>query len=155
MDSVNDFEGTRPDVPNVAAICTFPFICDIVKQALTAQDVSIASVAGGFPASQTFTEIKIAETALAVADGADEIDVVMNLGICWKKTTRNLRRNYPRLKKPAEMPNSKLSLKPEHWLRLPIYKEPPWLPCIAEQILLNIHRKRIPRSYTRSSVYHL
>lgn len=80
VDSVNDFEGTRPDVPNVAAICTYPLFVDTVKQALTAQDVAIASVAGGFPSSQTYTEIKIAETALAVADGADEIDVVMNLG---------------------------------------------------------------------------
>ena len=90
VDSVNDFEGTRPDVPNVAAICTFPLFVDTVKQALTAQDVSIASVAGGFPASQTFTEIKIAETALAVADGADEIDVVMNLGYLLEENYEEL-----------------------------------------------------------------
>jgi deoxyribose-phosphate aldolase len=77
---VNSYEGTRPDVPNVAAICVFPLFVDTVKQALTAQDVKIASVAGGFPSSQTFTEIKIAETALAVMAGAEEIDVVMNLG---------------------------------------------------------------------------
>jgi deoxyribose-phosphate aldolase len=50
-----------------------------VKEALTA-DVKIACVAGGFPSSQTFNEIKIAETSLAVADGADEIDVVINVG---------------------------------------------------------------------------
>lgn len=80
VDKVNDFEGTRPDVPNVAAICTYPLFVETVKQALTAQDVQIASVAGGFPSSQTFTEIKIAETAMAVMQGADEIDVVMNLG---------------------------------------------------------------------------
>ena len=79
-DMVNDFEGIRPDVPNVAAICTYPLFVETVKQALTAQDVKIASVAGGFPSSQTFMEIKIAETAMAVMQGADEIDVVMNLG---------------------------------------------------------------------------
>ena len=63
VDTVNDFEGTRPDVPNVAAICVYPLFVETVKQALTAQEVKIASVAGGFPSSQTFTEVKIAETA--------------------------------------------------------------------------------------------
>ena len=77
---VNDYEGVRPDMPNVAAICTYPIFVDTVKQALTAQDVKIASVAGGFPSSQTFPEVKIAETALAVMSGANEIDTVMNLG---------------------------------------------------------------------------
>ena len=80
VDSVNDYEGTRPDIPNVAAICVYPLFVETVKQALTAQDVKIASVAAGFPSSQTFTEVKIAETAMAVMQGADEIDVVMNLG---------------------------------------------------------------------------
>lgn len=60
VDTVNDFEGTRPDVPNVAAICVYPLFVETVKQALTAQEVKIASVAGGFPSSQTFTEVKIA-----------------------------------------------------------------------------------------------
>lgn len=80
VDTVNDFEGTRPDVPNVAAICTYPLFVETVKQALTAKEVKIASVAAGFPSSQTFVEIKIAETAMAVMQGADEIDVVMNIG---------------------------------------------------------------------------
>lgn len=79
-DKVNDFEGTRPDVPNVAAICTYPLFVETVKQALTAEGVRIASVAGGFPSSQTFMEVKIAETAMAIMAGADEIDIVMNLG---------------------------------------------------------------------------
>lgn len=80
VDRVNDFEGIRPDVPNVAAICTYPLFIETVKQALTAQEVKIASVAGGFPSSQTFMEIKIAETGMAVMQGADEIDMVMNIG---------------------------------------------------------------------------
>lgn len=80
VDRVNDFEGTRPDVPNVAAICTYPIFVETVKQALTAQNVRIASVCGGFPSSQTFVEVKIAETAMAVMSGAEEIDIVMNLG---------------------------------------------------------------------------
>ena len=79
VESVNDYEGTRPDVPNVAAICVYPLFAETVKQALRADDVRIATVCGGFPASQTFSEIKVAETAMAVMEGAEEIDTVMNL----------------------------------------------------------------------------
>lgn len=77
-EKLNNEEGDS-DTPNVAAICVFPNLVETVKEALAA-DIAIASVAGGFPSSQTFTEIKIAETALAVASGADEIDIVMNIG---------------------------------------------------------------------------
>lgn len=77
-EKVNDFDGTT-DIPNVAAICVYPNFVETVKEALTA-DVNIAAVSGGFPSSQTFTEVKIAETALAVGSGADEIDIVLNLG---------------------------------------------------------------------------
>ena len=62
VESVNDYEGTRPDVPNVAAICVYPIFVETVKQALTAEHV------------------KVAETAMCVMQGADEIDVVINLG---------------------------------------------------------------------------
>jgi len=83
-ETVNDFEGTLSDVSNVAAICVYPNFVSTVKEALTA-DVRIAAVAGGFPSSQTFTEVKIAEVALAVADGADEIDIVLNVGAFFEE----------------------------------------------------------------------
>ena len=77
--SVNDFEGTE-DVPSVAAICVYPNCVKTVRSVLTAEGVQVACVSGCFPASQSFIEVKIAETALAIADGADEIDIVLNLG---------------------------------------------------------------------------
>ena len=77
--SVNDFEGTE-DVPSVAAICVYPNFVKTVREVLTASGVQVACVSGAFPASQSFMEVKIAETALAVAAGADEIDIVLNLG---------------------------------------------------------------------------
>ena len=83
-EAVNDFEGAYPDIQNVAAICVFPNFVSTVKEALTA-DVRIAAVAAGFPASQTFAEIKIAEVSLAVADGADEIDIVLNAGAFFEE----------------------------------------------------------------------
>ena len=79
VETVNDFEGSELDIDNVAAICVYPNFVQTVKEALTA-DVHVASVAGGFPSSQTFAEVKIAEVSLAVADGADEIDIVLNVG---------------------------------------------------------------------------
>lgn len=77
VERINEFEGST-DIDNVAAICVYPNLVKTVKEALTA-DVRIASVAGGFPSSQTFTEIKVAEAALAVAEGAEEIDIVLSL----------------------------------------------------------------------------
>jgi deoxyribose-phosphate aldolase len=79
VEKVNKFDDSHPDMDNVAAICVYPNFVQTVKDTLTA-DVKIASVAGGFPSSQTFIEVKIAETSLAVADGADEIDIVFNCG---------------------------------------------------------------------------
>ena len=79
VETVNDFEGSKSDVNNVAAICVYPNFVQTVKEALTA-DVRIASVAAGFPSSQTFAEVKIAEVSLSLADGADEIDIVLNVG---------------------------------------------------------------------------
>lgn len=80
IEQVNAFDGSTPEVENVAAICVYPNFSHVAKEALTA-DVKIACVSGGFPTSQTFAEVKVAETALAVADGADEIDVVINVGL--------------------------------------------------------------------------
>ena len=80
VEQVNAFDGSQPDVNNVAAICVFPNFVGTVKEALTSDNVNIAAVAAGFPSSQTFIEIKVAEISLAVADGADEIDIVLNTG---------------------------------------------------------------------------
>ena len=88
-EEVNDFEGSRPDIPNVAAICVYPNFVSTVKEALTA-DVRIAATAGGFPSSQTFIEVKIAEVSLAVADGADEIDIVLNAGVFFEENWEEL-----------------------------------------------------------------
>ncbi len=79
VEQVNAFDGSS-DFDNVAAICVFPNFVSTVKEALTSDNVKIAAVAAGFPSSQTFIEVKVAEVSLAVADGADEIDIVLNAG---------------------------------------------------------------------------
>lgn len=77
---VNEFVDKYPDLDNVAAICVYPNMAEIVNDTLEADNVNIACVSGGFPSSQTFTEIKVAETAMALHAGADEIDIVISVG---------------------------------------------------------------------------
>lgn len=79
-EKVNQFDDSYPDLKNVAAICVYPNFAKIVSDTLQVEDVEIACVSGGFPSSQTFQEIKIAETAMAVHEGATEIDIVLNVG---------------------------------------------------------------------------
>lgn len=79
-EAVNRFEEEYPELPNVAAICVYPNFAQVVRAVLEVSSVDVACVSGGFPSSQTFPEVKIAETALAVEGGADEIDIVLNVG---------------------------------------------------------------------------
>ena len=76
---VNEFPKQYPGIPNVAAICVYPALIETVKKNLK-EPIGIAACCAGFPASQTFIEVKIAETALAVREGATEIDVVLSIG---------------------------------------------------------------------------
>lgn len=79
-EKVNEFVDRYPDLKNVAAICVYPNMAEIVNDTLEADDVKIACVSGGFPSSQTFIEVKVAETAMAIHSGADEIDIVISVG---------------------------------------------------------------------------
>jgi deoxyribose-phosphate aldolase len=64
----------------VAAICVYPNFANIVSQSLEVEEVGVACVSGGFPSSQTYTEVKVAETAMALHEGATEIDIVISVG---------------------------------------------------------------------------
>ena len=77
---VNQFDETYPDLPHVATICVYPCFANTVSEALEVDGVEIACVSGSFPSSQALTEVKVAETALAIKDGATEIDIVMPVG---------------------------------------------------------------------------
>lgn len=77
---VNAFDEQYPELPHVATICVYPCFAEIVKDTLEVEGVNIACVSGSFPSSQARIEVKVAETALAVQDGADEIDIVLPVG---------------------------------------------------------------------------
>lgn len=80
VEKVNQFEDNYPDIPSVASICTWPLYASTVSKSLEVESVKTCCVSGGFPSAQTFFEVKIAETSLALHDGADEIDIVQNAG---------------------------------------------------------------------------
>lgn len=77
---VNKFDEAYPALPHVATICVYPCFAGIVSQTLEVDGVEIACVSGSFPSSQALIEVKVAETALALKDGATEIDIVMPVG---------------------------------------------------------------------------
>lgn len=79
-EKVNKFEEAYPELPHVATICVYPCYASIVSQSLEVEGVEIACVSGSFPSSQALIEVKNAETALAIKDGATEIDIVMSVG---------------------------------------------------------------------------
>lgn len=74
------FSEAYPDIPNVASICVYPAFVETVGLAIDGTPMRITSVGGGFPASQTFLEVKMLEVAMAVENGADEVDIVLNVG---------------------------------------------------------------------------
>ena len=77
---VNKFDEQYPTLPHVATICVYPRFAKIVSETLEVDGVEIACVSGSFPSSQALIEVKTVETALALKDGATEIDMVLSVG---------------------------------------------------------------------------
>lgn len=80
VEKVNSFAHDYTDMPHVATVVTYPSFTKLVRNTLEVDGVNIANVSGCFPSSQARMEVKVAETALAIQDGADEIDIVMPVG---------------------------------------------------------------------------
>ena len=78
-------KGRRPDpadptAPHVAAICVYPDMVPVAVEALAGSGIHVASVATAFPSGRAALDVKLADTKDAVADGADEIDMVIDRG---------------------------------------------------------------------------
>ncbi len=80
VDRVNRFESAYPQLTHVAAVCVYPCFAEVASETLEVEGVEITCVSGSFPSSQAVIEVKVAETALALRDGATEIDIVMPVG---------------------------------------------------------------------------
>lgn len=79
-EKVNAFDNDYPTLPHVATICVYPCFASIVSESLEVDGVEVACVSGNFPSSQALLDVKCVETALAINDGATEIDMVMSVG---------------------------------------------------------------------------
>ena len=79
-EKVNAFDNDYPTLPHVATICVYPCFASIVSESLELDGVEVACVSGNFPSSQALLDVKCVETALAINDGATEIDMVMSVG---------------------------------------------------------------------------
>ncbi|MFP4664200.1 MAG: deoxyribose-phosphate aldolase [Bacteroidales bacterium] len=80
VDKVNKFSASYPDMPDVAAICIYPPFVKLVKDNVSRENINVAAVSAGFPSSQTYMSVKLAECEIAVNKGADELDIVLSLG---------------------------------------------------------------------------
>jgi len=69
-----------PDLPHVAAVCVYPTLVKIARQAVEGTGVKVAAVATGFPSGQYPLPVKLEDTRFAVGEGADEIDMVISRG---------------------------------------------------------------------------
>lgn len=98
---VNDFDNDYPQYGHVAAICVYSNFAEVVSTHLDVDGVDTAVVAAGFPSSQTFDAVKIADVALAVEAGANEVDIVMNLGMFLDGDYENLTDEIHELKHAA------------------------------------------------------
>ena len=105
---VNDFDNDYPQYKNVAAICVYSNFAEVVKTHLDVEGVDIAVVAAGFPSSQTFEAVKVADVALAVEAGANEVDIVLNLGLFLDEDYEDLCDEIIELKHTAK--NAKLKV---------------------------------------------
>lgn len=74
------FPAMGEDIPTTAAVCVYPVFVATAKKALEGTNIKVASVAGAFPAGQSPIEVKVAEVKYAVAQGADDIDMVISRG---------------------------------------------------------------------------
>ena len=80
VDRVNRFDSAYPQLPHVAAVCVYSCFAEVASETLEVEGVEVTCVSGSFPSSQAVIEVKVAETALALRDGATEIDLVMPVG---------------------------------------------------------------------------
>ena len=76
---VNAFPSQYPDFPLPASICVYPNFTALVKEQKADPDLHVTAVCSCFPTAQSFLEVKVKECELAVAAGADEIDIVLSL----------------------------------------------------------------------------
>ena len=99
IEKVNKFPEVYPDFPEVAALCVYPNFAETVKEQLKSNNIKIAVVSGVFPSSQSFEEVKILESSIAVHKGANEVDIVLSLNHFLSGNTEKAKSEISAIKK--------------------------------------------------------
>lgn len=76
---INQFKNEFPKIPEIAAFCIYPNFVEVARKHINTE-INIAAVSACFPSSQSFLDVKLEEIKKTVEAGADEIDIVMNIG---------------------------------------------------------------------------
>lgn len=79
VEKANEIPANFEGYPLPASVCVFPNFASVVRDARKSEELHVTTVAGCFPSSQSFLEVKVEECRLAVRGGADEIDIVLAL----------------------------------------------------------------------------
>ena len=109
-EKVNEFNSKFSDIPQVSAICVYPNFVEVVKNTLKVEGINIASVAGAFPSGQTFINIKTAEIREAIYHGANEVDIVFNIGEFLNEDYAHVFHELKKMRKNAENVHVKVIL---------------------------------------------
>lgn len=149
---VNNFDQHYPTLPNVAAVCVYPSLIPIVKALLT-EPIGIAAVSAGFPASQTFIEVKIAETAMCVMEGATEIDVVISVGKFLEKNYQAVYEELNEIKATCKNAHLKVILEVGALSTASNIKKAAILAMQADADFIKTSTGKIPQAATPEATY--
>lgn len=137
----------------VAAVCAYPNFADIVREGLKTTEIQTAVVAGNFPNSQTFTEIKLAECKMAVAAGAQEVDVVISVGNMLEKNYEKVYRELKAIRKACENVRLKVILETGELKDIETIFNASLIAAYAGADFIKTSTGKVPVNATPESVY--
>lgn len=137
----------------VAAVCVFPKFTEVVREMLKPTEIQTTVVAGSFPNSQTFTEIKLAECKMAIGAGAQEIDVVISVGNMLEKNYEEVYRELKAIRKACENVRLKVILETGELKDLESIFNASLIAAYAGADFIKTSTGKVPVNATPESVY--
>ena len=137
----------------VAAVCVFPKFTEVVREMLKPTEIQTAVVAGNFPNSQTFTEIKLAECKMAIGAGAQEVDVVISVGNMLEKNYEEVYRELKAIRKACENVRLKVILETGELKDLESIFNASLIAAYAGADFIKTSTGKVPVNATPESVY--
>lgn len=137
----------------VAAVCVFPHYAGVVRESLKETVIQTDVVAGDFPNSQTFTEIKLAECKMAIGAGAQEVDVVVSVGDMLERDYEKVYRELKAIRKACEKVRLKVILETGELKDLETIFDASLIAAYAGADFIKTSTGKVPVNATPESVY--